>query len=56
MTKGTIFQKKWQPTDGNRFLFTNFTTDRKQISKICKELRKVDIKKPNNPTKIGIEI
>ena len=31
--------------------YTNPTSDRRLISKINKELRKLDSRKPNNPTK-----
>ena len=32
-----------------RKVFTNSTSDRGLISKICEELKKLDINKPNNP-------
>ena len=35
---------------------TNLTSDRKLIFKIHKDLKKIDIKTPNNPNKIGIQI
>ena len=32
-----------------KFFFTNFTCNRRLISKISKELKKLDMNKPNNP-------
>jgi hypothetical protein len=48
--KGTINRTKLQLTDWEK-IFTNPTTNRRVISKIFKEHRKVDTKKPNNPNK-----
>lgn len=32
---------------------TNFIPERRLISKICKEFKKLDINKSNNPIKLG---
>jgi hypothetical protein len=45
--KATINRTKWQPTGWEK-IFTNSTSDRGLISKIYKELKKLDINKPNN--------
>jgi hypothetical protein len=39
--KGTILRKKHQPIEWKRF-FTNYTSDRRLISKAYKELKKLD--------------
>ena len=48
--KGTLNRTKWQLTEWGK-IFTNHTSDRGLFSEIDKELKKLDIKKPNNPTK-----
>jgi len=44
----TVVRTKWQPTDWGKF-FIDPTTDRWLISKIYKELRKLDLRETNNP-------
>jgi hypothetical protein len=46
--KDTVNRTKTQPTDWEH-TFTNPTSDRELISNICKELKKLDSRKPNNP-------
>jgi hypothetical protein len=48
--KDTVNRTKWQPTNWEK-IFTNltFTFDRRLISNIYKELKKLDSKEPNNP-------
>ena len=48
--KDTVTKTKWQPTEWEN-TFTNTTSDRGQIFKIYKELKKFEIKLLNNPIK-----
>ena len=48
--KVTVKKKKWQPIEWEK-IFTNTTSDRRPMSKINKEFKKLDIKLPNNPIK-----
>ena len=47
-TNKIVNRTKWNPTQWEK-IFTNSISDRGQISKICKELKNLDINKPNNP-------
>jgi hypothetical protein len=49
-TKDTVNRTNWQPTDWEKILI-NPTPDRGLISSIYKELKKLDSRDPNNPTK-----
>jgi hypothetical protein len=49
--KDTVHKTKRQPTDWEK-IFTNPKSDRRLISNIYKELKKLGSRKPNN-TKIG---
>ena len=48
--KDTVNRTKQKPIDWEK-IFINPTSDRGLISKICKELKKLDSREPNNPTK-----
>jgi len=50
--KDTVVRTKWQPIDWEK-IFTNPTTDRGFISKIHKELKKLDRWETNNHIKMG---
>jgi hypothetical protein len=52
--KDTVNRTKRSPTDCER-IFTNPKSDRGLISNICKELKKMDSRKPNNPIKNGVQ-
>ena len=46
----TVNLRKWQPTNWEK-IFTKLIPERWLISKIYKELKKLDFKKPNIPIK-----
>jgi len=52
--KDTVVRTKRQPTDWEK-IFTNPTADRGLISKIDKELTKLDCRETNNPIKNGVQ-
>ena len=53
--KDTVKETKWQPTDWEK-IFTNPTSDRGLISRVYKELKKLNTWESNNPIKKwGIE-
>ena len=53
-SKGTINKMKKQPTEWEK-LFANDVTNKGLISKIYKQLIQLNIKKTNNPIKMGAE-
>ena len=52
--KDTVNKTKQQPTEWEK-IFTNPTSDRGLIFKIYKELKKLVIKRTNNPIKNGVQ-
>jgi hypothetical protein len=52
--KDTDNRTKWQSAHWEKF-FTNSTSDRQLISKIHKELKKLDFREPNTPIKNGVQ-
>jgi hypothetical protein len=48
--KDTVNRTKWHPTDWKK-IFTKPTSDRRLISNIYKELKKLDSRELNNPIK-----
>ena len=53
-SKGTINKMKKQPTEWEK-IFANDVTNKGSISKIYKQLIQLNIKKTNNPIKMGAE-
>ena len=53
-TKDTIMKTKQQPTEWEK-IFTNPTLDRGLISKVYKELKKLDTWESNNPIKNRVQ-
>jgi hypothetical protein len=47
-SKDNVNKTKMQPTDWEK-IFTNPKSDRRLISNIYKELKKLDSREPNNP-------
>jgi hypothetical protein len=52
--KDTVNRTKWQPTDWEKIL-TNCTSDRRLMSNIYKEFKKLDSREPNKPIKNGVQ-
>lgn len=52
--KGTFNRTKWQPTNWKK-IFKNPISSRELISKINKELKKIDFSKPNNAIKNRVQ-
>ena len=52
--KDTVNKTKWQPKDWEK-IFTDPKSDRWLIANICKGLKKLDSRKPNNPIKNGVQ-
>ena len=53
--KDMVNKTKRLSTEGEK-IFTNAISDKRLISKIHKELKKLDLKLPNNPVKSGVQI
>jgi hypothetical protein len=53
--KDTVNRIKWQTREWEN-IFTNSLSDKGLISKIYKELKKLDINKANNPIKMGYQL
>ena len=52
--KNTVKKTKWQLTDWEK-IFTNPTSDRGLISKVYKQVKKLDTRESNNPIKNGVQ-
>ena len=52
--KDIVNKTKRQPTERKK-IFTNSTSDRGLISKVYKELKKLDTRESNNPIKNGVQ-
>ena len=52
--KDIVKKTKQQPTEWEK-IFTNTTSDRGLISKVYKELKKLDTRESNNPIKNGVQ-
>jgi hypothetical protein len=50
----SVNRTKSQPTDREK-IFSNPTSDRGLISNMCKELKMLDSREPNNPIKNGVQ-
>jgi hypothetical protein len=48
--KGTVNKSKWQPTNWEK-MFETHASNRGLMSKVYKELRKLDSREPNSPIK-----
>ena len=55
MANNTVNRTKRQPADWEK-IFTNTSSDRRLISNICKEFKKLDSREPNNPIKNGCRV